>query len=171
MTHDDRAAPMCLARLARIGCDVAGLMLVVIAVLVNVEIVSRSLFDVSTLIADEYSGYFFAWLTLLGFGHALQEGAFLRVDAVITRFSPWWRGCADVVSACVGLVVAAVCTYAMTLLALSSFRYDTVSIQPSATPLWMIQVFMPVAFAFLTLLYAALVVSGIRRLTKRAPAP
>ncbi len=167
MTRAERAAPTCITRLAAIACDIAGLMLVAIAVLINVEIVTRGLFGASTLIADEYSGYLFAWLTLLGFGHALQDGAFLRVEGLIARFSPRGRAFADTTSALVGLVVAAVCTYATTLLALASYRYDTLSIQPSATPLWMVQVLIPIAFAFLTTLYAALAITGARRVANR----
>ncbi len=158
-------------RWAGIACDVGGVLLVGIAVLVNVEIVVRGVFNTSTLLADEYSGYLFAWLTLLGFGYALQQGAFLRVEGLIDRLSPRWRARADVLSALVGLVVAVVCTYSTATLVLATLRYGTLSIQPSATPLWMPQIVMPLAFGGLALIYLGLVVSAWRRAARLAATP
>jgi len=150
------------------GCDAAGLMLVAMAILINVEIVARGVFNKSTLLADEYSGYLFVWMTLIGFGHALQTGAFLRVEALVTRLSPKPRAWADLVSAAVGLVVALICTYATGTLVRSSIRFGSVSIQPSATPLWAPQIIMPLGFLLLVVLYGALLLQAARRLGRPA---
>lgn len=163
MTHDESGSPARIERWTGMACDAAGLMLVAMVILINIEIVARGVFGKSTLLADEYSGYLFVWATLIGFAHALQTGAFLRVEGLIDRLSPRWRAWADVLSAVVGLVVAAVCTYATGTLVLASLRYGTVSIQPSATPLWMPQVIMPICFAALVLIYAGVAVNAMRR--------
>lgn len=152
-------------------CDFAGVLLVAIAVLVNVEVVARGVFNTSTLIADEYSGYLFTWLTLLGLGYALQQGTFLRVEGLIERLPPRGRAWADFVSALVGLVVAAICTYSTALLVLSTYRFGTVSIQPSATPLWMPQAVLPVAFLVLVVIYGGLSLQAFGRATAKDARP
>ena len=69
-------------------CDFSGVMLVAMAMLINVEVVARYGFNTSTLIADEYGGYLFVWMTLLGFAHALRTGQFLRVEALVVKLGP-----------------------------------------------------------------------------------
>ena len=81
-----------LERWSRWSCDFAGWLLASMAVLINVEICARYLFNTSTLIADEYSGYLFVWSTLLGFGYALQSGQFLRVESLVAQLGRRARG-------------------------------------------------------------------------------
>lgn len=156
-------APARVERWTGLACDGAGILLVAMVVLVNVEIVARGVFGVSTLIADEYSGYLFVWITLVGFGHALQKGAFLRVEGLIERLPGRIRAWADALSALVGLVVALACMYSTGTLVLASIRFGTLSIQPSATPLWWPQVVMPLGFAALAVIYAGLAAVALRR--------
>ena len=142
-----------LERWSRWSCDFAGWLLAVMAVLINVEIAARYLLNTSTLIADEYSGYLFVWLTLLGFGYALQNGQFLRVESLVARLGRRARCASELLAALVGLTVALVCVYATGTLLLAAWRFGTLSIQPSATPLWIPQVVLPLAFAWLCVLY------------------
>lgn len=146
-------------------CDAAGLMLVVMAALIGVEIVVRSAFGTSTMIADEFSGYLFVWITLLGFAHAIQSGAFLRVDNFVARLSPRPQAALECVSALAGMAVTAVCAYATGLLWLNSWNFGTVSIQPSATPLYLPQAILPIGFVLLFVLYAASAIRALRATT------
>jgi TRAP-type C4-dicarboxylate transport system permease small subunit len=152
-----------IARWTGWGCDAAGLMLLVMVVLVCIEILARTIAGRSTLVADEYSGYLFVWITLIGFAHALQMGAFLRVEAFVRRLSPRRHALADMLSAACGVLVSAVCLYATGRLALASWRFETLSIQASATPIWIPQVILPLGFLVLVLLYAGLLVRAGQR--------
>jgi TRAP-type C4-dicarboxylate transport system permease small subunit len=156
------AAERGFARWTGWGCDVAGLMLLAMVLLVCAEIFMRTIAGKSTLISDEYSGYLFVWITMIGFVHALQTGAFLRVDNLVSRLSPRGRAFADMLSAVCGVLVSSVCLYATGTLLLASWRFGTLSIQPSATPLWMPQVILPLGFFALVLLYAGLLVRAWR---------
>jgi len=133
--------------------DLSGLLLALVVVLVNLEVVLRYFVGASTLIADEYSGYFFVWMSLLGFGYALETGQFLHVEALIDRLHGRPRDALELFGALAGMAVAAVTTYACWLTFHGSWSFGTRSIQPSATPLWIPQVVMPIAFAWLTVLY------------------
>ena len=149
------AAERFLARASLALCAFAGLLLAVMAVLINVEVVARYVFNSSTLIADEYSGYLFVWSTLLAFGYAFHAGQFLRVDAVVHRFRGRTKAASELLAAVAGLAVSAICVYATWQLFEASWRFGTRSIQPSATPLWIMQIALPFSFAWLALLYVA----------------
>lgn len=148
------------------ACDFAGLLLVAMALLIGVEILVRTLGGKSTMISDEYSGYLFVWITMIGFARALQMGAFLRVDNLVQLMSARGRALADVVSAAAGVLVSAVCTYSTGVLWLGSFRLGTVSIQPSATPLYLPQLILPLGMALLALLYLALGIAAAKRFSE-----
>lgn len=159
-----------LERSSRFSCDFAGWLLAAMAVLINVEIIARYVLNTSTLIADEYSGYLFVWSTLLGFGYALQNGQFLRVETLVTRLGRRGQLASELLAAIAGLLVALVCTYATSLLLLAALRFGTRSIQPSATPLWIPELLLPLAFAWLCVLYLHQIVVALRgRHTTIAP--
>ena len=145
-------------------CDFGGWLLALMAVLINVEIFARYVLNRSTLIADEYAGYMFVWMSLFGFAHALRSGQFLRVEALVMRFGPRPRAFCDLLAALVGLGVAAIATWSASQLFMSSWRFGTVSIQPSATPLWMAQIAIPLGLAWLALLYVDLVRQAVAAL-------
>jgi len=153
---DQPSANSRLSHWTGLACDAAGLMLAAMALMVIVEIVMRGVIGKSILIADEYSGYLFVWITMIGFAYALQLGAFLRVDNFVGRMGPTGKALTDMLSALTGVVVSMICTYGTGTLVLASMRFGTVSIQPSATPLWIPQVILPLGFLGLTGIYLAL---------------
>lgn len=151
-----------LERSSRWSCDFAGWLLVIMAALINVEIAARYVFNTSTLIADEYSGYLFVWSTLLGFAYALQNGQFLRVETLVTRLSRYGQAAIELLAAIAGLLVALVCTYATGELLVAALHFGTRSIQPSATPLWIPELMLPLAFAWLCVLYLHQIAAALR---------
>ncbi|MBC2859780.1 TRAP transporter small permease subunit [Stappia sp. 28M-7] len=144
----------------------ACLLVVALVILINVEVISRYVFNTSTLVADEYGGYALVWICLLGFGQALRSGQFISVDAFSRRFSPVGQRLAAVLGALVGLAASVLLTYATYRLVAMNYRFGTVSIQPSATPLWVVQAVLPFGFGLLCLVYLQLMVhavAGLRR--------
>lgn len=139
-----------------LACDFGGVLLVAMVLLIGAEIFLRTVSGQSTLIADEYSGYLFVWITMIGFAHALQMGSFLSVHNFVNLMGPRVKAASDLLAAGAGLVVSAICAYATGLLALASWRFGTVSIQPSATPLWIPQLVLPLGFFALIALYLVL---------------
>ncbi len=150
-------------------CVFSGLLLAVMAVLINLEVVARYLFNTSTLIADEYSGYLFVWSTLLAFGYAFNSGQFLRVDAVAHRLRGRARAASELLAASAGLAVSGICVYATWQLFEASWKFGTRSIQPSATPLWIMQMVLPFSFAWLALLYLGTIARIVSGKTARTP--
>lgn len=145
-------------------CDAGCWLLAVLAALINVEVVLRYAAGKSTLIADEYGGYLLVWISMLGFAHALRSGQFIRVDMFVDRRGPRARAACDAFAALVGLLVAAVTAYACWLLLAGSLRFGTRSIQPSSTPLWTMQLALPLGMAWLCLLYLEALARNLWRL-------
>jgi len=148
-------------RLGDILVAVSTVMLLLMVVLMGVEIGYRTLFQASTQIADEYSGYLFTWMTLCCFLYAQRSDRFLRVDSLRNRWSPRRRAAADGIASLLTAGLTAVLLYATWATFRASVEFNSLSIQSSQTPLWLPQAIMPVGFA---LLLAAFVHSGITSL-------
>ena len=144
----------------------AAALLVLLLVLINVEVVARYAFSRSTLIADEYGGYLMAWITMLGAVHLLRADRHLTMSLFVDKLSPRARNAAGVIAAILGLGISAILLYATSLLVMSSARFGSVSIQPSATPLVWPQLILPIGYA---LLCAAYLDEIVRRVVSGAP--
>jgi TRAP-type C4-dicarboxylate transport system permease small subunit len=131
----------------------ADLLLVLLLVLINVEVVARYGFGRSTLIADEYGGYLFAWITMLGALHLLRSDKFLMMTWLVDKLSARTRNLIGIGSALIGLAVSLVSLYAAVVLVQSAWRFGTVSIQPSATPIVWPQLVLPIGYGVLVLAY------------------
>ena len=62
--------------------------MIALLALMNVEVFMRYVFSKSTLLADEYGGYFYAWIVLLGAVHLLRSDKYLTVTLLTDRLSP-----------------------------------------------------------------------------------
>ncbi len=137
----------------RIGVVVGVAMIVAMAVLMNVEVATRTLFGFSTQVSDEYAGYFFTVATMLCFVPGLREERFLRVEGLVGAAPPRLRAAAE---AFAGLIGAATCiiladaTYDLTA---ASFTFGTRSLQMSQTPLAIPQAVMPLGFGILAIAF------------------
>ncbi len=142
-----------LARLEGRLMDLSGLLLVALLVLINVEVAARYLFNSSTLIADEYAGYLFVWMVMLGGVNLLRADRYLTVTTVVDKFSPRVQNLIGIAAALIGLFVSGVAVYATWAVVASSWRFGTVSIQPSSTKLAWPQIVMPFGYGLLCLAY------------------
>lgn len=148
---------------ARLSLASASLLVAAIAVLVNVEIVSRYALGTSTLIADEYAAYGFALMVYLGMVHAVHHDALIRIDipgrwsAFVARRGPRLFG------AIVTLVLNVVLLYALALTLVASLRFQSRSIQVSKTLIAWPQGLVVVAVALLVVVSAVAVVHAVRK--------
>ncbi len=147
----------------------AALMLFTMALLINTEVLGRYIFGFSTLISDEYSGYLFTGMTLLCLLHALRSGRILHVEAVVHRLSRKAQDLLLLPTSLVGLFVSAVLTKATFALLSMNWMFNSVSLQPSQTPLWIPQAVMPLGFALLGLGYLERFLTAILHLTGHLP--
>lgn len=128
-------------------------MIIGMAILMNAEIASRTLFGISTQIADEYAGYFFTAATLLCFLPALREGRFLAVESLVAVLPARAGAASEIGAALVGAATCGVLASATFDLAAASYAFGTRSLQASETPLVIPQALMPIGFALLALAF------------------
>lgn len=139
--------------LARLFDAVSVVCLVLMTLLVNTEIVLRTFFNKSTLIADEYSGYLFCWMVLLGLLAVARDDRMLKVEYGLNVMPARTRAVAIIFASMVGLVAAIAFGYSGYLLASVSRQFGSIT-TISLTPVWIPQAVLPVAFGVLALFYA-----------------
>jgi TRAP-type C4-dicarboxylate transport system permease small subunit len=132
---------------------VSVVLLLALLLLMNVEVAARYLFNSSTLLADEYSGYLYTWMVLLGAVHLLRSDRYLSMTSIIERMSPRVQNLFGVFGAIISFAVASVCVYTSWALVKNSYLFGTRSIQPTATPLVLVQAVLPLGFGLLCLAY------------------
>lgn len=147
-----------MAKLERVAIFLSALMVVLMAVLMNVETLMRYAFGTSTRISEEYSSYLFCAATMIGFYPALMQARLLRITTLL-MFVPHrpraiWEVVIAFISAAFCLVIAIECWDLFE----TSRQFGSVSEQYSATPLMYPQFILPVGFI---LLAAGMIVRGV----------
>jgi len=131
-------------RVAAIAGAVSGAAVVAMTALVTVEVLSRDLFNRSTLIADEMSGYLLVALTFVGLAPTLRGGGFIRIDTYHARLRGGGHVALDLAIHLLALGYAALLDWHLWQLAADAWQLGTTSIQVSRTPLWIPQAAMAV---------------------------
>jgi len=118
-----------------------GAALLLAAVMVTLDVVSRKLFNVTMSGADEISGYVFAASTTWAYSYCLLHRANIRIDALYT-FLPR-RLCAvlDTLAVALLLLYNSVLAYRAWGAFSESWARDSVSITTLGTPQWIPQLF------------------------------
>lgn len=163
-----RAADRFMDRLARLGRTASSAFLILMVILINMEVLGRYFFKVSTLIADEYSAYFFVGCTFLGFSYSFRQGHFLRISLLVGKLPLRVQMVLHSGAALLASILSIVVTYEVAQLTLLSIQFDSISIQPSRTPLWIPQAIMPIGMGVLSLLFLSEAVQTLSRLLSRS---
>jgi TRAP-type C4-dicarboxylate transport system permease small subunit len=136
-----------------LALKLSAILMVALLTLMNVEIIMRYVFRKSTLLADEYGGYFYAWIVLLGAVHLLRSDKYLTVTLVTDRLTPSGRNAAAMFAGMIGLAVSLVSLSSTWSIVEQSWMFGTRSMQPSETPLIYPQFAMLIGYGMLSLAY------------------
>lgn len=121
--------------LSNAGHKLSILFLGLLFVLVNAEVFTRYFLNRSTLIADEYGGYLYVGICFFGFAYALRSEQFLKVSFLVDRLGSRARQTMQFLSCLLGTGIVAVMAWEAFKLLQVSWWFNSVSIQPSSTPL------------------------------------
>ena len=155
-------------KMAKGGMWIAKGCLFVMVLLINIEVIGRYFLGFSTLIADEYSAYLFVGCSFLGFAYAFRKGNFLRVHTLLDRLPPGYLRYFHLGSCTLSFVFSVILTYELIKLPYTSYLFHSKSIQPSATPLFIPQLILPIGMAAMTI---ALLSETIHTLRERGISP
>ncbi|NPA73909.1 MAG: TRAP transporter small permease [Epsilonproteobacteria bacterium] len=146
-------------KLQTFGAYLSSLLFIALTLLILTEIVARSFFNVSTMIADEYSGYFYLAAIFIGLGYTFKEDGHIRINVLTSRLSKKANRYIDIFAGSITLVLILFILYNSILMVKESYEYDMVSETVSETPIYLTQLAMPIGL----FLFALAVLSFILR--------
>jgi len=147
-----------VGRVAQVGVWAGGVLLVLAALMITVDVVARKAFGVTLGGSDELSGYCLAISAAWAFTFALLHRANIRVDAAYKYFPAPVRAALDVAALiALAVFVAVVARYGFEVLT-ASIRFASRANTPLQTPLWIPQGlwFAGLAFFLVTLFLVTL---------------
>ena len=133
----------------------AAVMLAAIVVLILLEIFLWNTFQVSTIIADEYSAYGLAALVFLGAGYTLRNDGHIRITLVVNHVPKAIAGFLKKLAPTISSLFMGYLLYYLYKMIAATYRYETTSGTLTDTPIWVPQAIMFVgAVAFFLQLLA-----------------
>jgi TRAP-type C4-dicarboxylate transport system permease small subunit len=127
-------------RLSLTGASLSALLTVALVILIMIEIIGRSFFDYSTMLADEYSGYFYLALVFLGFAYTFDEEGHIRISIVTSRLRSSAKRWVDILAGLMTLAILLFALYYSWDFMLESHEMEMLSEGVSETPLYLTQI-------------------------------
>ena len=122
------------------GASLSSLLIIALVGLIMVEIIGRSFFDYSTMLADEYSGYFYLALVFLGFAYTFDEEGHIRISIVTGRLQGSIKRWVDVLAGVMTLAILLFALYYSWDFMIESHEMEMLSEGVSETPLYLTQI-------------------------------
>ncbi|MDD3993284.1 MAG: TRAP transporter small permease [Desulfobacteraceae bacterium] len=138
-------------RLSAAGGVLAAVMLCAGLVLIAAEIVTRSFFDYTLYITEEYAGYLMCGLTFCALAYTLRDKGHIRMTFLLKAVKGRPRIYLDLVCFVIGLAFCVVLTWFTGLFFWDSVVSRSQSMQISETYLAVPQFFMPLGALLMTL--------------------
>jgi TRAP-type C4-dicarboxylate transport system permease small subunit len=147
-----------VASVSRWAAWAGGAAMMAAAFIVTVDVLLRKFAGLTMSGADELSGYIFAIATAWTFSYAILERANVRIDGLYLLAPTPLRAVMDIAAlAALGIFVAAM-LHSGWVLWLDNFEYDSRSITPWRTRLWIPQTLWMIGWAWMALTLALLLV-------------
>lgn len=148
--------------LNNIGAFISSLFIVSLVLLILLEIFLRTFFNKSTMISDEYSGYFYLASVFFGLGYAFREKAHIRINVLTTKLNPKFRKIANIYAGTVTFLVVVFILYRVTLMTIDSYNFKMLSEGVSATPIYLTQIPMIIGTFIFAIAILAFILKRIR---------
>jgi len=127
------------------GAYLSALGIISLAILILVEIFIRQFFDMSTLLADEYSGYLYLASIFLGLSYTFKENAHIRINIITSLLNKKANNIIDVIAGTITIAVLIFVFYRTILFTYDSYELEMLSESVSETPLYLTQLVMPIS--------------------------
>lgn len=126
------------------GAYLSAFIIISLVLMILTEIFLRSFFDTSTMIADEYSGYFYLASIFLGLAYTFLQKGHIRINIITSKLSDTANRKIDIVAAIITLGVLLFALYRTILFTYDSYDLEMLSENVSETPLYLTQLVMPI---------------------------
>ena len=144
------------------GAYLSALIIMSLVMLILSEIVLRSFFDMSTMIADEYSGYLYLASIFLSLAYTFNEKAHIRINIVSSRLSLKSNRIIDIIAGFITLAVLSFLLYRTTLFVFDAYEFEMLSEAVSETPLYLTQIVMPIGIFLFILSVLVFIIKGLK---------
>ena len=124
-----------------------------VCILIFMEIILRTFFNITLFITSEYAGYTMSIITFLGLAYTLYNDGHIRVTILYEKFSEKKRIICDCINYFIGFMLCIYIFRATGSLFYSSLVKQTRSIQVFATYLAIPQFFLPLGVSVMMLQY------------------
>lgn len=148
-------------RLSLWGAYLSAILLISLVALILTEIFIRYFFDMSTLIADEYSGYLYLSAIFLGLSYTFKEGAHIRINILTSRMSKRSNRFIDIFAGIITIIVLVFALYRSILYTFDSYEMEMLSEAVSETPIYLTQLVMPFGISLFILSVLVFVMQGL----------
>lgn len=117
----------------------SGIAVVLMIVLIVTEILLRKLFNMSTTICDEYTGYFQATIIFMALSQCYRENRHINVDLILNRLPNTLRHRLEIINNFIALIFVLLLLVTGWYLAWTSYQYGSTSYGTSNTPMFVPQ--------------------------------
>ncbi len=131
-------------KLQNFGAYLSSFLFIALTILIVTEIVSRSFFNVSTMIAGEYSGYFYLASVFFGLGYTFKENGHIRITILTSKLSKKGIKVVDIFAGVITLGLLLFILYYSIKMVIESYKFDMVSETVSQTPIYLTQLALPI---------------------------
>ncbi|MBU2533556.1 MAG: TRAP transporter small permease subunit [Alphaproteobacteria bacterium] len=125
--------------LSRFAAWIGGAGLLISAIMVTADVLSRKFLGVTMSGSDEYTGYVFAAATTWAYSYCVMHRSNVRIDALYNLMPMSVRAVLDIVGLVLLLIFMSVLLLQSWEVFATSWRQDSVSVTTLATPLWIPQ--------------------------------
>jgi TRAP-type C4-dicarboxylate transport system permease small subunit len=153
---------------SKLGAYLSAFSMIVIVTLIFVEIICRSLFGISTMVSDEFSGYLMVTTVMAGLGYTLETDSHIRITILLVKLGPRLRSFMDILATCFATVLTLFIFYHAALMVYDSYSYDMRADSISETLIYLPQLVVPLGLAGLILQLFGLL---LRRCRACSPTP
>ncbi len=147
--------------ISRAGALIGGIILLVAAIIIGIDILMRYAFARSIGGADELSGYALAIATAWGLSFTLVHRAHIRIDSLYELFPEWVRAALDVLSLLAFMLFMGLTTWGAWGVLAQSSTSKARSISALAAPVVVPQALWFAGFVFLMLVLLLLLVEAV----------
>lgn len=130
---------------------VIGLLIIVLVLLIVVDANGRFFLNKPLPGSVEISKMALAWILFLSLAYGQTQGAHVRVEIFLSRYSPGLRRAAEVLTALISMLFSALLAYAGWDMFQTSYDVAETLAAPIWLPFWLSKLAMPIGFALLAL--------------------
>jgi TRAP-type C4-dicarboxylate transport system permease small subunit len=155
-----------LEKLARVAVWLGGIALLLSAVIVTLDVLSRKIFGVTMSGSDEISGYVFAASTTMAYSYCVIHRANIRIDAFYNFLPLWMRSFLDIVGLGLLLLFMGMLTWSAIEVLQTSWAQNSMSVTTLSIPLWIPQSFWVAGLVLFVITATFLLLYAIVALSK-----